>query len=67
MNTPASSSTVEAVPYGSIHKSHKSANRPQCDGVDVSSVLKNGTMERGKANSRIDNDASDFVLVASCR
>ena len=35
----------------SVHKSHKSANRPQCDGVDVSSVLFNGTMKRGEANS----------------
>ena len=39
------------------------ANSPQCDGADISSVLKNGTTKRGKANSRIDNDATDS---ASC-
>jgi len=89
VNTPASSSNVEAVLYGykhdkimsatlipqlkylydpgseldSLHKSCKSANRPQCDGVDVSSILKNGTMKKGKANSRINKDATEG---ASC-
>ena len=33
-----------------LYRSCKSANRPQCDEVDTSSVLKNGTMKRGEAN-----------------